>query len=109
MTDTTNVPDDTPSRWQTFVFWLINDARYLERTRFRSPRSLDLWRLIPFLAIHLGCFAVIWVGVSWFAVALALGLYLGRMFLITAFYHRFFAHRAFESSRPFRLLVAILG
>ncbi|MCP4952131.1 MAG: acyl-CoA desaturase [Proteobacteria bacterium] len=109
VTDTTNVPDDTPSRWQTFVFWLINDARYLERTRFRSPRSLDLWRLIPFLAIHFGCFAVIWVGVSWFAVALALGLYVGRMFLITAFYHRFFAHRAFESSRPFRLLVAILG
>jgi len=103
---------DTPSvptRWQTFIFWLLNDSRYLDRKPLRSPRALDPWRVIPFLVIHLGCLGVIWVGISWFAVALAVGLYLARMFLITAFYHRFFAHRAFESSRVFRFIVALLG
>ena len=109
MSETCTETAKTPTRWQAFIFWLCNDGRYLDRGRARSPRAIDPWRLIPFIAIHVGCLAVIWTGVSWFAAGLALGLYLGRMFLITAFYHRYFAHRAFESSRIFRFIVAVLG
>ena len=35
VTDTPETPEDTPSRWQTFVYWLVNDARYIDRTRYR--------------------------------------------------------------------------
>jgi stearoyl-CoA desaturase (delta-9 desaturase) len=40
---------------------------------------------------------------------LAAGLYLARMFGITAGYHRYFAHRAYRTGRGFQLLLAILG
>ena len=98
-----------PSCWETFVYWLSNDDRYLERSPSRSPRSMDPWRLAPFVGMHLGCLGIIWTGTSWFAVLLAGAMYLARMFFITAFYHRYFAHRAFESSRPLRFLFAVLG
>ncbi|MBL8603525.1 MAG: fatty acid desaturase [Myxococcales bacterium] len=49
------------------------------------------------------------VGVSWGAVGLALGLYIVRMFGITAGYHRYFAHRAFKAPRWFQFVLAWLG
>ena len=49
------------------------------------------------------------VGWSWTAVAVAVALYVVRMFAITAFYHRYFAHRAFRTSRAVQFLLAILG
>ena len=69
----------------------------------------DWRRIVPFLALHLGCFAVLWVGWSWTAVLAAAGLYLARMFAITAFYHRYFSHRAFKTSRPMQFLFAVWG
>ena len=44
--------------------------------------------IIPFVVIHLGCFAAIWTGITWPAVALCVGLYWLRMFAVTAGYHR---------------------
>jgi stearoyl-CoA desaturase (delta-9 desaturase) len=44
---------------------------------------------------------------SWQGLALAVGVYFVRMFVVTAAYHRYFAHRAFKTSRPFQLLLAI--
>ena len=98
-----------PSRWRVFVYWLTNDDRYLEHVGSHSPRAMDPWRLVPFVGMHLGCLGVLWTGISGFAVALAVMMYLARMFFITAFYHRYFSHRAFESSRPLRFLFAVLG
>jgi stearoyl-CoA desaturase (Delta-9 desaturase) len=74
-----------------------------------DPRRIDLARQLPFLAIHLGCFAVIWVGISTTAVVVALALYAARMFAITAFYHRYFSHKAFRTSRIAQFLFALLG
>jgi stearoyl-CoA desaturase (Delta-9 desaturase) len=45
---------------------------------------------------------------SWRGVAMALGSYFVRMVLVTAGYHRYFAHRAFKTSRVFQFLLAIL-
>ena len=98
-----------PSRWQTFIYWLSNDDRYLGRNPLRSPRCMDPWRVVPFVGVHLGCLGVFWTGTSGFAVLLAVTMYITRMFFITAFYHRYFAHRAFESSRPLRFVFAVLG
>jgi len=47
--------------------------------------------------------------VSAAAVTLAIALYLARMFFITAFYHRYFAHRAFRASRRLQFVMAVLG
>jgi stearoyl-CoA desaturase (delta-9 desaturase) len=70
---------------------------------------VDLKRTVPFIIIHLGCLAVFWVGFSWFAFAAALGLYAARMFAVTAFYHRYFSHRTFRTSRAAQFLFAVFG
>jgi stearoyl-CoA desaturase (delta-9 desaturase) len=64
---------------------------------------------IAFLLIHVGCFAAIWTAVTWRAVALALVLYLVRIFAIGAGYHRYFAHRAFRTSRTVQFCLAFLA
>src|SRR5512144_2796461 len=74
-----------------------------------GPQRMDLVRSFPFLVLHLSVLAVIWVGWSWTAVSVALGLYLIRMFFITGFYHRYFSHRTFRTSRAGQMALALLG
>jgi stearoyl-CoA desaturase (Delta-9 desaturase) len=50
---------------------------------------------------------VILCGFSWSGVALALGSYFIRMFVVTASYHRYFSHRAFRTSRWFQFVLAV--
>ena len=59
--------------------------------------------------MHVGCLAVIWVGVSRAALGVAIALYAIRMFAITAFYHRYFSHRTFRTSRPVQFLFALIA
>jgi stearoyl-CoA desaturase (delta-9 desaturase) len=79
-----------------------------EAVRERADR-FELLRCLPFLFMHAGCLAVIWVGWSWTAVVAAAALYVTRMFAITGFYHRYFSHRTFQTSRPMQFLFAALG
>lgn len=79
------------------------------RLEAKPAGSVEPLRWIPYLGVHLGCLGVIWVGVSWTAVLVALGLYLVRMFAITGFYHRYFSHRTFKTSRWMQFLFAVLG
>ena len=74
-----------------------------------EPRRIDWLRQVPFIAIHAGCLAVPWVGVSSAAVAAAVTLYAVRMFAITGFYHRYFSHRAFRAGRVVQFVFAALG
>src|SRR5882757_7990485 len=61
--------------------------------RPESARRIDWARVLPFLAMHAVCLAVIWVGFSWVALGVTAALYVVRMFAITGFYHRYFSHR----------------
>jgi stearoyl-CoA desaturase (delta-9 desaturase) len=70
---------------------------------------IDLARQLPFFVIHAGCLGVLWVGVSATAVATAVALYALRMFAVTAFYHRYFSHGAFRTSRVAQFVFALLG
>jgi len=79
------------------------DAVRQQEDRFEFGRAL------PFIFLHLGCLGVLWVGWSPVAVAVAVALYLIRIFAITAFYHRYFSHRTFRTSRVGQFLFAILG
>lgn len=73
-----------------------------------DPR-LDWMRAIPFIGLHLACLAVIWVGWSPVALLVAGGLYVARMFALTAFYHRYFSHRAYKTHRFTQFLFALLA
>ncbi len=70
---------------------------------------IDWLRAAPFLAMHLACLGAFVVGVSRTALAVALALYVVRMFAITAFYHRYFAHRTFRTSRAVQFTFACIG
>lgn len=71
--------------------------------------KMDWKRTVPFIVLHVGCLGVIWVGWSGFAVAAAAFLYFVRMFAITAFYHRYFSHRTFKTTRVGQFCFAVLG
>jgi stearoyl-CoA desaturase (delta-9 desaturase) len=66
-------------------------------------------KTIPFIALHVACITVIWVGVSLPAVILCVALYIVRMFGLTAGYHRYFSHRSFKTGRAVQFLLALLG
>jgi stearoyl-CoA desaturase (delta-9 desaturase) len=71
--------------------------------------AVDWARIVPFAAMHLACLGVIWVGASPVAVGAAVALYLVRMFAITGFYHRYFSHRTFKTSRATQFVFALVG
>ena len=79
-------------------------------TLFMQSRPQVEWlRVTPFLAMHVACIAVFWVGWSWVAISVALIVYFARVFGLTAFYHRYFSHRSFKTSRWFQFVGAVLG
>jgi stearoyl-CoA desaturase (delta-9 desaturase) len=75
----------------------------------RSYYILGYAGTFPFFLVHLACFAAIWTGVSWWSVTMAIVLYYVRMFGVTAGYHRYFAHRAYKTSRVGQFLLAVLA
>ncbi|MFN7963248.1 MAG: acyl-CoA desaturase [Thermoanaerobaculia bacterium] len=77
-----------------------------------QPKRLtagDWLRSIPFVAVHLAALLVFVVPFAWKWVGLCLGLYLVRMFGVTAGYHRYFSHKTYRTSRWFQAVLAVLG
>lgn len=74
-----------------------------------NPDDINWVRCMPFVAVHLACFSVIWVGWSPVAVVVCMAMFWLRMFAITAFYHRYFSHRSFKSSRACQFVFACIG
>ena len=73
----------------------------------RAPDERVNWiTSIPFFLIHVACLAAFFTGVTWTAVALCLGLFWGRMFCITAGYHRYFAHKSYKLGRVSQFVMA---
>ncbi len=93
---------------KTVARWFDNDIANAD-VQVSGRSGIDWTRVLPFIGLHLACFAVIWVGVSFTAVAVAVALYAVRMFAITGFYHRYFAHRAFHTSRAAQFIFALIG
>jgi stearoyl-CoA desaturase (delta-9 desaturase) len=85
------------------------DTAALDTNDLNDGDCVDWVRVIPFFGLHLACLAVIWVGFSWFALWVAFALYCVRMFAITGFYHRYFSHKAFRTSRALQFVFALLG
>lgn len=75
-----------------------------------SPEQrVDWLRCVPFALLHMSVLAVLWVGWSPVAVAVCAGMYFLRMFAITGFYHRYFSHRSFKTSRAGQFVFAVAG
>lgn len=63
---------------------------------------------LAFWGVHAAAvIGVVALGWSWSGLALALGSYFLRMIVVTAGYHRYFAHRSFKTSRAFQFLLAL--
>ena len=92
----------------TLAQWFDNG---LDQNKYKHcvDESIDWPRCIPFVGLHLGCLAVFFVGWSMPAIITALILYAVRMFAITGFYHRYFSHRTFKTSRFVQLCFAVVG
>lgn len=94
---------------RTMRLWVDSHSSLQSEEDGRTPLKVDWLRLMPFLGVHVACIAVIWVGWSWPAVIVAGALYFFRMFAITGFYHRYFSHRSFSTSRFMQFLMASAG
>lgn len=63
---------------------------------------------IPYWSIHAAAIAgVVLTGWSWRGAALALALYVPRMFFVTGAYHRYFSHRSYKTSRWFQFVLGL--
>ena len=65
--------------------------------------------LIPFALAHFLPFLAYFTGVTTTALWLFFVLFFVRQWAVTAGYHRYFAHKAFETSRVFQFILAFLA
>ena len=89
------------------IRWIDNEANLTSIDKLST--TFNWIRCIPLIALHISCLGVIWVGVSPIAVYMAIGLYLLRMLAVTGFYHRYFSHRTFKTSRAAQFIFALIG
>ena len=68
-----------------------------------------LYPALPFLGVHAACGLVIVFPPTGALLVLAASGYVLRMWAVTAGYHRYFAHRAYRTSRTFQLVLAVLA
>jgi stearoyl-CoA desaturase (delta-9 desaturase) len=91
----------------SIYLWL--DAEAIKPGSPIKTKSISWVRCLPFIATHLACLAAFWVNFSSQAILVCFLSYFVRMFAITGFYHRYFSHRSFKTSRFMQFIFAILG
>lgn len=105
----------TDSRF--FLFRFVNAVTKLlfssdaSRKANHIPENnhIQWWRTVPFIILHVACFAVIWVGISRVAALLCLATYSLRIFSIGAVYHRYLAHRCYKMNRFWQFIMVFLA
>lgn len=76
----------------------------------RDPSERILVRdTVPFILVHVVALSVFWIGVTPTQLAVCVGLYVLRMWGVTAGYHRYFSHRAYKTSRWFQFVLALVA
>jgi stearoyl-CoA desaturase (Delta-9 desaturase) len=74
-----------------------------------ADERIDPITALPFVAVHLLPLLAIWTGAGWQEWVVCTGLYVVRMFGVTAGYHRYFAHRTYKLGRIPQFLLAFLA
>ena len=95
--------------FKKIFFWFDNAFLEEKYALITSGKEIDWMRVIPFIILHLSCFMIFFVGFSWTAFVLCMSLFAIRMFAITGFYHRYFSHKTFRTSRFVQCLFAMIG
>lgn len=78
-------------------------------TKLQKRNKAKLKTEISFLLVHLLPLAAIFTGATLFDWLVCIALYFIRMFWITGGYHRYFAHRAYNTSRWFQFVIAFMA
>ncbi|HZU34790.1 MAG TPA: acyl-CoA desaturase [Gemmataceae bacterium] len=79
------------------------------QVRLRLQKAATWASTVAFVLMHVACLAVFLSGTNVLALSLCAACYLLQMLGITAGYHRYFAHRAYKTSRIFQFVLAWLG
>lgn len=96
--------------WTPLVRWFDSDYDATHGLDpMARPDQVEWVRCLPFIFLHGGCLGVLWTGVSWFSAGAAVFLYFARMFAVTGFFHRYFSHRTFSTSRAAQFVFAVWG
>lgn len=74
-----------------------------------SEGRVEWFRCLPYVLIHLITILAFFYPFSVACLAVALISYSVRMFSITAFYHRYFSHRTFKTSRLVQFIGAFIA
>jgi stearoyl-CoA desaturase (delta-9 desaturase) len=75
----------------------------------RAEERLDWVRSIPFFFVHaVGLIGPFFVTITRADIFVALGRCALGIFVVTAFYHRYFSHRSYQTSRAFQFVMALL-
>ena len=89
--------------------WRLLDQSARPVVEGPAAEKIDWFVAIPYFSIHLMCLGVIWAGFSWLALSVCVFLYALRVFALTGWYHRYFAHRSFKTSRSVQFIFAVVG
>jgi stearoyl-CoA desaturase (Delta-9 desaturase) len=87
----------------------VNDSQSDLTTEAEDHDDFMYPSAVPFILVHLSCFAAIWTGITWQSVVLCVALYWLRIFAIGAGYHRYFSHRSYSTSRAFQFILGVLA
>ena len=87
-----------------------SSTRYSTTAYQRAPdERVNPVTSVPFVIIHLLPLLAVFTGVSTTALVLLFVTYFGRLFFITAGYHRYFAHRSYKLARVPQFLMGFGG
>ena len=93
-----------------FFSWFDNRIKEREdQSKKINAQDIDWLRVIPYIGLHIAVISLFFVGYSHTALIVFIILYALRMFAITGFYHRYFSHKTFRTSRFVQLLFAMIG
>jgi len=74
-----------------------------------NRHPVRIHKTVEMIIIHMVPLLAFFTGATLFDWSVAIGLYFLRMFFVTGFYHRYFSHRTFKTSRWFQFVMAFLA
>ena len=80
-----------------------------ETVTLEKRNPIRVKKTVEMAVIHMVPLLAFFTGVTLFDWMVAIALYFIRMFFVTGFYHRYFSHHTFKSSRWFTFVMAFLA
>jgi stearoyl-CoA desaturase (delta-9 desaturase) len=87
----------------------MSEGKSQEFFVIKQLHNYSFGTVVPFVLLHIGCIAALFLPFHWRWVGLMLAMYVVRMFGITAGYHRYFSHRSYKLARGWQFLMAFLA